>query len=42
MHVKYQRKYEQGWYDIAKRVRAVLANKDKNDVAVFPFVSSAR
>ena len=41
MHVKYQRKYEKGCYDIAKRVRAVLANKD-NDVAVFPFVSSAR
>ena len=42
MHVKYQRKYEKGWYDIAKRVRAALANKDKNHVAVFPFVSSAR
>ena len=38
MHAKYQTKYEKGWYDVAQRVKAILANKDKNDVAVFSFV----
>lgn len=33
-HAKYQQNIEKGWYDVAQRVKAILANKDKNDVAV--------